>query len=373
MKLTDQAIKKIKRAVGMDIQSEKYTYGIDEQFGFMASEKIPQKWIKTTCGYCSVGCGMLVGYRDGRAVSVKGDATHRANYGKLCPKGLSQHYSIYAENRAVAPLIKNNGKLKSASWPEALGEMAGRIKKIQSLYGPDSFGVLSTGQLVTEEFYTLGKLVQLGFGTKNYDGNTTLCMSSAVAGYKRSFGSDGPPGAYEDLAASDCIILIGANIADNHPILTCWLEANVNPRKKLIVVDPRLTKTAMMADLYLPLKPRSDVSLLNGIIHILIKENLINAEYIKEHTTGFDELESHVGLYSPSFVSQETGLSEDLIIKTALLYGKANAPFIGWTMGINHSDQGTESVSAINNMALITGNVGTIKRLNFLNSADHLT
>ena len=141
--------------------------------------------------------------------------------------------------------------------------MAARLRAVQQKYGPNSVGVISTGQLVTEEFYTLGKLVQLGIGTKNFDGNTTLCMSTAVSGYKRSFGSDGPPGCYEDLEKADVLFLIGANIAENHPILCQRLEANRNG--KLIVVDPRVTKTAMMADLYLPLKPRSDLALLNGL------------------------------------------------------------------------------------------------------------
>src|SRR5499427_2796170 len=210
----------LRRKLGIDILSSKYSYGEDPQYGHISAQKIPDRWIATTCGYCSVGCGMFVGVKDGRAVSVRGNPDHPVNLGKLCPKGLSEHY------------------------------------------GRDALGVISTGQLVTEEFYTLGKLVQLGLGTKNYDGNTTLCMASAVSGYKRSFGSDGPPGAYEDLRKADVIFLIGANIADNHPILCQHLEAN--PRKTLIVADPRVTKTAMMANLFLPLKPRSDIALLNG-------------------------------------------------------------------------------------------------------------
>ena len=167
--------------------------------------------------------------------------------------------------------------------------------------------MISTGQLVTEEFYALGKLVQLGLGTKNYDGNTTLCMASAVSGYKRSFGSDGPPGAYKDLQKADVIFLIGANIADNHPILCQHLEAN--PRKTLIVADPRVTKTAMMADLFLPLKPRSDIALLNGLIHLLIRTGQIDCEYIAKHTSGFAELARFVENIPPRTPHRITGLS----------------------------------------------------------------
>jgi anaerobic selenocysteine-containing dehydrogenase len=152
------------------------------------------------------------------------------------------------------------------------------------------------------------------------------------------------------------IFLIGANIADNHPILCQWLDAN--PNKTLIVADPRVTKTAMMADLFLPLKPRSDIALINGMIHILIQAELVDREYIACHTNGFEELEASVRKYTPEYVSQITGLAPELIYKTALLYGQAKAPFIGWTMGVNHSTKGAETVSAINNLALVTGNIG---------------
>ena len=147
-------------------------------------------------------------------------------------------------------MLRKNGKLEPVSWDEALETMIERIGIIQKKYGFGALGVVGTGQLLTEEFYTLGKLVQLGFRTPNHDGNTTLCMASAVSGYKLSFGSDGPPGNYTDLETADVILLIGANIADNHPILCNRLERNKN--RTLIVVDPRVTKTAMMADIHLP-------------------------------------------------------------------------------------------------------------------------
>lgn len=346
----------LKRILGLDILNDQYAYATDPLTGYTSAQKIPDRWVATTCGYCSVGCGMFIGVKEGRAVSVRGNPEHTVNFGTLCPKGLSEHYTLEAENRALYPLLRKNGRLARVPWDEALGTMAGAFRKVQEKHGPDAVGILSTGQLVTEEFYTLGKLAQLGLGTKNYDGNTTLCMASAVSGYKRSFGSDGPPGAYEDLAIADVIFLIGANIADNHPILCQWVEAN--PDKTLIVADPRVTKTAMMADLHLPLKPRSDIALINGMIHLLIEHDLVDREYIASHTAGFDALELSVRKYTPEYVSSITGLDPELIFKAALTYGNARAPFIGWTMGVNHSTQGTETVNAINNLALITGNVG---------------
>ena len=233
---------------------------------------------------------------------------------------------------------------------------------IQAKHGPDAFAVLSTGQLVSEEFYTLGKLVQLGFGSKNYDGNTTLCMASAASGYKRSFGSDGPPGCYDDLEQAETIVLIGANIADNHPILAYRLFKNRdrNPNQKLVVIDPRATKTAMLADLFLPIQPRSDVHLLNGVARVLLDEGWIDETYIREHTTGFEELKQHLARYDLSYTAKVTGLSEGAVYELARAIGTSKSTLFAWTMGVNHSTQGTETVNVICNLAMLSGNVGKI-------------
>jgi assimilatory nitrate reductase catalytic subunit len=341
---------------GLDIRSAEYSYSDDPMLGFTSSRKHADRWVNSTCGYCSVGCGMQLGVKDGRVVSVRGNPDHPVNHGKLCPKGLAEHYAIAAEGRARYPLLRRNGEFVRVSWEEAIDTLVERFRAVQDKHGRESLGVIGTGQLVTEEFYALGKLVQLGFGTRNYDGNTTLCMSTAVAGYKRSFGSDGPPGAYEDLEHADLILLIGANIAENHPILCARLEANSS--KTLIVADPRVTKTAMMADIYLPVKPRSDLALINAMLRIVIDEELYDRDFVARHTSGFNELRASLAPYTLGYAAQITGLSPELICKTALLYAKAKAAFIGWTMGVNHSTKGTETVNAINNLALLTGNIG---------------
>jgi assimilatory nitrate reductase catalytic subunit len=341
---------------GIDTAQSRYAYGKDSRYGYVSESRVADKWVKTTCGYCSVGCGMLIGVKDGKAVAARGNPDHPVNRGKLCPKGLSEHHILDAPGRATQPLLRKNGKLEPVSWDEALETMIERIGIIQAKHGFGSLGVVGTGQLLTEEFYTLGKLVQLGFRTPNHDGNTTLCMASAVSGYKLSFGSDGPPGNYTDLETADVIMLIGANIADNHPILCNRLERNKN--RTLIVVDPRVTKTAMMADIHLPVKPRSDIALINGIAHILIRDGLIDRDYITQHTSGFDELNFFVMKFTPQLVAEVTGLSVAQIERVASLYGRAKAAFIGWTMGVNHSTQGAATVTAINNLALITGQIG---------------
>jgi assimilatory nitrate reductase catalytic subunit len=353
-------LKRVKRLVGIDTQPEKYAYAQDPVYGYISESRVADRWVKTTCGYCSVGCGMLVGVRGNKAVAVRGNPDHSVNVGKLCPKGLSEHHILDAPGRARQPLLRKNGVLTPVSWDEALDAMVERIRDIQQRYGNESLGVVGTGQLLTEECYTLGKLVQLGFRTRNNDGNTTLCMASAVSGYKLSFGSDGPPGSYADMQSADVVLLIGANIADNHPIL-CHRVDRTSPGTKprtLIVVDPRVTKTAMMSDIHLAVKPRSDIALLNGIAHILIREGLINHDYIAQHTTGFEEFSKFVSTFTPSHVASVTGLTEERLTEVAHLYGHARAAFIGWTMGVNHSTQGAVTVAAINNLALITGNIG---------------
>lgn len=350
-------LKKLKAALGLDIKAREYAYGYDPEHGYLSAQKIPKNWVKTTCGYCSVGCGMVVGVKEGKIISVRGDEDHPVNRGTLCPKGLSEHQMVAGPNRAQTPLLRHStGNLERVSWDQAYRAMVGRVRKTQEQYGNESFAVLSTGQLVTEEFYALGKLVQLGFRTANYDGNTTLCMSSAVAGYKQSFGSDGPPGSYLGLQQAEVVFLIGANIADNHPVL--WHHLNQNKNRTLIACDPRKTKTAMLADIYLPIRPRGDIDLLNGLIHLVIEHGYAKQEFIEAHTRGFAALEEHCRAYPLEVVAQRTGLSPQLIWDTFQAIALAENVFFAWTMGINHSTQGTDAVSLINTLALITGNIG---------------
>jgi anaerobic selenocysteine-containing dehydrogenase len=333
-------------------------YVVDERFGPLHETRAADRWVRTTCGYCAVGCGMYLGVKDGRAVAVQGDPDHPVNAGRLCPKGLCEHQTIAAEGRLTTPLVRRTpgGAQEPATWDEAVGATVVAFRRLLADHGPESVAVISTGQLVTEEFYALGKLVRAGLGLRHYDGNTTLCMASAVSGYKRSFGSDGPPGAYADLDQADCILLVGANIADNHPLLAPRVLDN--RRATVIVVDPRVTKTAMMADLHLPVRPRGDIALINGMIKVVIDEGLVDRRYVADHTEGFEELAAHVADYGLDRVAADCGVPAEDIRTAALAFGRAERGFVGWTMGVNHSVQGTETVTLLNTLCLITGNVG---------------
>jgi assimilatory nitrate reductase catalytic subunit len=301
---------------------------------------------------------MYIGVKNGHAVYSKGDPLHSVNFGTLCPKGLSEHKMVYASSRVSEPLIRKNNKLSTSTWHEAFKYTSDKFKEIQEKYGKEAIAVISTGQLLTEEFYALGKFVQLGLETSHYDGNTTLCMASAVMGYKQTFGSDGPVGCYEDFEKANVIMLIGANIADNHPILKLHIAKNPN-NPTIIVIDPRKSKTAQMADIYIPLKPRSDMALINGLCYIIFEQGWEDEKFIRQHTNGYIEFKKHIlANYPPQEVSQITGIEVKELYNLAKIYADADAAMSAWTMGVNQSSIGTDTVSAICNLALITGNVG---------------
>ena len=348
---------KIKSFLGTDIKEAKYALADDEHFGRISAAKKPDKWVSSTCGYCGVGCGLVIGVKDGKAVYTKGNPLHPVNIGTLCPKGLSEHEILASPNRILSPKIRRGKKLVDTTWDEAYLLTSNKFKEIKKEHGAKAIGVISTGQLLTEEFYTLGKFVQLGLGSNNYDGNTTLCMASAVMGYKQSFGSDGPPGCYEDFEYADVIFLIGANIADNHPILKLHIAKN-KKKPKIVVIDPRRTKTAQMADIFVPLKPRSDLALLNSLAYIILEQGWENQEYIKANTNGFKEFKSHIQNYPPQDVANITGIDVKVLYELARIYAGAPSAMIAWTMGVNQSALGTDTVSAINNLAILTGNIG---------------
>ncbi len=319
------------------------------------------RWIYTTCGYCSTGCGIEVGVKGGRPVSVRGTADHPVNRGKLCLKGIHSFEAINASGRATHPMVREGAadRFRRASWGEALGRMASEFRRIQETYGRDALAVVSTGQIYTEEFYALGKLVRGGLGTNNYDGNTTLCMASAVSGYKRSFGGDGPPGCYDDFDHTECLIAFGSNLSECHPVIYYRLRTAIAKRRfPVIVVDPRVTMLAQMADIHLPIRPGTDVVLLNAMAHAILAEGLEDRAYIEANTSGLDDFERTVRAFTPEYAEEITGIAAARIREVARVYANARAAMTIWTMGINQSTHGSDGVVAINNLGLITGNVG---------------
>ncbi|MEO1956958.1 MAG: nitrate reductase [Methylophilaceae bacterium] len=329
----------------------------------IADKKI-DSWTYATCGYCSTGCAIEVGKNgQGNVVGTRGVGGADVNRGKLCVKGIFEHELFDSAGRGDKPLLRNqtNEDFREASWDETLDHTASEIKRIQKTYGRDAFAVVSTGQIFTEEFYTLGKVVRGLIGTNNYDGNTTLCMASAVSGYKRSFGSDGPPGCYADFEHTDCLMAWGSNLPEQHPIIYWRLkEAKEKRNFPLIVIDPRVTMFAQFADIHLPINPGTDLVLINALLHVIFDEGLEDQAYIDANTTGLDALKEEVTKYDPATAYKICGIDEDTIRNVARLFAKAGKAMNIWTMGINQSTHGSDGVVGLNNLSLITGNVGKL-------------
>ncbi|HEB95753.1 MAG TPA: nitrate reductase [Sedimenticola thiotaurini] len=325
-------------------------------------DKQVREWRYAVCGYCSTGCSIEVGLdAGGRAVASRGVADADVNRGKLCLKGIFEHELFDSAGRGTRPLVRDHfrDQWRATDWDSALDRLHDGIRRVQERHGRDSFAVISTGQMLTEEFYTLGKLTRGLIGTNNYDGNTTLCMASAVSGYKRSFGSDGPPGCYEDFEHTDCLIAWGSNLPEQHPIIYWRLkEAQEKRGFPLIVVDPRVTMLAQNANIHLPIRPGTDVALMNALMHVIFSEGLQDDRYIEANTNGIEALRAEVEKWDPVTASRVCGIDEDSIRVVARTFARAPAAMQIWTMGINQSTHGSDGVVGINNLALITGNIG---------------
>jgi len=326
----------------------------------------PLSETRTTCCYCGVGCGVIVQSDGAQVVGVRGDPGHPANFGRLCTKGSTLHLTaspvLQRQARALHPELRTsrNGERRQASWDETQDFLARRIADTVARHGPDSIGFYISGQLLTEDYYVFNKLAKGLIGTNNIDTNSRLCMSSAVAGYKQTLGADAPPACYEDIDHADLLFIAGSNMAYAHPILYRRVEEarKANPALRMIVADPRRTDTARDADLFLQILPGTDVALFNGMLHICLWEDLIDAGFIAEHTEGFGELKQTVREYTPKHVAGICGISEDDLFKAARWFGEAKAALSLYCQGLNQSASGTAKNAALINLHLATRQIG---------------
>ena len=320
------------------------------------------KEIKSTCCYCGVGCGLLIAVENNRILGVKGDPEHPANFGRLCTKGAALHLTARSDYRLLHPALRldRNAPRQRVGWNEALDHASTRFSEIIRRHGPDSVAFYISGQLLTEDYYVFNKLAKGLIGTNNVDTNSRLCMSSAVAGYKQTLGADAPPCSYEDIALTDCLLIAGANPAVAHPIVFRRIEdARVaNPQLKIIVIDPRCSETARIADLHLALRPGTDIALFNGLLHVLLTEELVDRDYIAAHTEGFEALEQTVMAYTPASVSGICGVPESDIVRAARWFGASRASLSLYCQGLNQSSHGTHNNAALIHLHLATGHIG---------------
>ncbi|MEL6489408.1 MAG: nitrate reductase [Cyanobacteria bacterium J06621_3] len=335
----------------------------------------PQKTLstKTQCPYCGVGCGLDVypPARPGRKITrdsqgrpiwqAVGDKAHPSSKGQVCIKGASVGESLN-KDRLTVPMMRDSldQPLREVSWDEAFERITTEIQTAIAQRGPDSICMYGSGQFQTEDYYTAQKLIKGCIGTNNFDANSRLCMSSAVAGYIQSFGSDGPPCCYDDLEATDCAFLIGTNTADCHPIVFNRLKKHHKKNKsvKMIVVDPRRTATAKAADLHLAIKPGTDIALLNGIAHLLIRWGKHDPLFIDYCTDDFAAYAQVVSDYPPDRVAALCGISAEDVRLAATLWANSKNVLSLWSMGVNQSTEGTAKVRTIINLHLMTQNIG---------------
>ena len=319
----------------------------------------PDRTTTVVCGYCSTGCSLDVHLVDGRAVNITPTVDHPVNLGMACPKGWESLAPMEAPDRATTPMVRRRrgGPLEPVSWEEALDTFVSRMRQVQADHGPDSVAFLSTGQMPSEEMALLGALGRFGMGIRHCDGNTRQCMATAVVAYKQAFGFDAPPYTYADFEESDVIVLVGSNLAITHPIM--WERIARNPHDpEIVVLDPRRTETAVAATQHHALAPKSDLELLYGVAHLLLRWGAIDKDFIHEHTTGFDAFETHLDAFTPERAAAASGLPVEDIERLASTIADGERVSFWWTMGVNQSHQGVRTAQAIIDLALMTGSIG---------------
>ena len=311
--------------------------------------------IRTTCPYCGVGCGVLVS-REGDAITVRGDPEHPANLGRICSKGAALGETLSLDDRLLYPEI--NGE--RTDWNTALDTVAHRFAQVIAEHGPDAVAFYVSGQLLTEDYYVANKLMKGYIGSGNIDTNSRLCMSSAVAGHKRAFGSDTVPGCYEDLELADLVVLVGSNMAWTHPVVFQRLvaEKKARPEMQVVLIDPRGTATADLADLHLGIKPGADAWLFNGLLNHLKREDAIDWTYLEAHVEGFGPtLQTVSGLSIPT-VATQCGLAETDVATFYRLFTQTTKTVTVFSQGINQSSSGVDKVNSVINVHLATGRIG---------------
>ncbi|MEM7725533.1 MAG: nitrate reductase [Cyanobacteria bacterium P01_A01_bin.45] len=329
--------------------------------------------VKTLCPYCGVGCGLEVSppagsgratHRDSQGNpiwKVVGDKSHPSSQGMICVKGATVTESLN-KGRLKYPMFRDSlsDKFRRVSWDEAFDRIVNQIQHTVKNQGADAICMYGSGQFQTEDYYIAQKLIKGCLGTNNFDANSRLCMSSAVAGYTQSFGSDGPPCCYEDLDFTDCAFLVGTNTAECHPIVFNRLRKHHkrNRNVKMIVVDPRRTKTAEVADLHLAISPGTDIDLFNGIAHLLLRWRTIDAVFIDECTQGFPSYTEIIRNYTPELVARKCNIRIDHLEQAARYWADSERVLSLWSMGINQSSEGTAKVRTLINLHLMTGNIG---------------
>lgn len=315
--------------------------------------------VDTVCPYCGVGCGMTLHVEREQVVKITGNRDHPSNFGRLCTKGSSAHIALRQSGRLEHAYVRARRGQDPTPRPmtDTLRDTAARLRAIIDAHGPDAVSLYVSGQMSIEAQYLANKLAKGFIGTNNIESNSRLCMASAGSGYKLSLGADGPPGSYQDIDRADLFLVIGANMADCHPILYLRMMERVKAGARLIVVDPRRTTTAEKAHLHLAIRPGTDLALLNGLLHLLHRAGKTDAAFIAAHTDGWEAMPDFLRDYAPERVEALTGIPAAQLRQAADWIGAAPEWMSCWTMGLNQSTHGTWNTNALCNLHLATGRI----------------
>lgn len=320
---------------------------------------IALKTVSSVCPYCGVGCGILLETDGKKVIKVSGNKNHPSNFGRLCTKGSSSALALTNSGRMETAFVRSERSREpiKTSMDAAITATATQLRRVLDEHGPDAIAFYVSGQMSTESQYLINKLAKGYLRTNNIESNSRLCMASAGAGYKLSLGADAPPGSYQDFDKADLFFVIGANMADCHPILFLRMMDRVKAGAKLIVVDPRRTLTADKADVYMQIKPGTDLALLNGLLFLLFKNGHTDSLFIEQYTQGWESMPDFLAQYPPETVSAITGIPVETLVTVAELIAAAPEFMTCWTMGLNQSTHGTWNTNAICNLHLATGKI----------------
>jgi assimilatory nitrate reductase catalytic subunit len=319
----------------------------------------PEERVPTHCAFCGVQCAMFLRVRDGKVFGVE-PREHEINHAKLCPKGVVAYQQVDHPDRLLHPLMRDrhDGPLRRVDWDTALDRVVHEIERIQHTHGPDAFGVISGASLTTEKTYLAGKFARVALGTRHIDYNGRLCMVSAAAANKKSFGIDRAANPWADMLETDVVLIAGANVGECFPVMTQYVWGARDRGAKLITIDPRSTPVGRTADIDVPLRPGTDAAFFNGVLHVIVAEGLTNEEFIADHTTGWGAVRDAVTAYPPSRVGDICGIDPGLVVAVARMWGGAERAMAFHARGIEHHIQGVDNCQSVINLVLATGQLG---------------
>jgi formate dehydrogenase major subunit len=319
---------------------------------------LPTKWTRTTCPYCGVGCEMNVGTRAGRVVQVKPAMDAPVNKGHLCVKGRYAFDFNHAADRVTEPMIREGGGWRAVSWPEAVGRVADSFRRILGESGPDSIGVLGSARGTNEDNYLAQKFARVVLGTNNVDCCARVCHAPTAAGMKRTLGTGAATNSFDDIERAAAFLVCGCNPTENHPIVGARIKQAVLRGAKLIVIDPREIELTRHAEVHLPLRPGTNVPLLNALAQVIVAEGLADEAALRERVSGFEAYREFVAAWTPERAAAVTGVSAGDIRAAARLYATSKPAMCFHGLGMTEHTQGTEGVMCLVNLALLTGNFG---------------